>query len=49
MAHNDEVLDVLEEVAHVNKELVNENRVLREDLQSRDEEQRTILTDLNQK
>ena len=49
MAHNDEVLVVLEEVARVNKELINENRVLREDLERRDQEQRKILADLNQK
>ena len=49
MAHNDEVLVVLEEVARVNKELINENRVLGEDLQRRDQEQRKILADLNQK
>ena len=49
MAHNDEVLVVLEEVARANKELINENRVLREDLERRDQEQRKILADLNQK
>jgi cellulose biosynthesis protein BcsQ len=49
MAHNDEALVVLEEVARVNKELINENHVLREDLERRDQEQRKILADLNQK
>ena len=49
MAHNDEVLVVLEEVAHVNKELINENHVFREDLERQDQEQRKILADLNQK
>jgi hypothetical protein len=50
MAQNyDEVLVVLEEVSRVNKQLINENRVLKENLEKRDQEQRKILADLQQK
>ena len=50
MAQNhDEVLVILEEVSRVNKELVSENRVLREKMEKRDQEQRKILAELNEK
>ena len=50
MAQNyDEVLVILEEVSRVNKELVNENRVLKENIEKRDNEQKNILAELNEK
>ena len=50
MAQNyDEVLVILEEVSRVNKEQVNENRVLKENIEKRDHEQKKILAELNEK
>ena len=47
--HHNDVLVVLDEVACINKDLVNENRILREDMKRRDKEQKMILTDLHNK
>ena len=47
--NHEEVLVVLEEIARMNRELVDENRTLREDIKRRDTDQKKILADLNEK
>ena len=50
MAQNfDEVLVILEEVSRMNKEIVSENRFLKEKIKKRDQEQRKILAELTEK
>ena len=50
MAQNfDEVLVILEEVSRMNKEIVSENRFLKEKIEKRDQEQRKILAELTEK